>query len=60
MEQLLTLKEVTEILRVSERTIYRYIDSGELKAIKIGQWRFSQDDLSRFIFSKKNNGSHEQ
>ena len=58
MEKLLTLKEVTEILRVSKRTVYRYIDSGELKAIKIGQWRFSQEDLSRFIFSKKKGGGN--
>lgn len=45
----LTVKEVAKILRVSERTIMRYIGSGRLKASKIGQWRVDEGDLRGFV-----------
>ena len=53
--KLLTLKEAAKYLRVSERSINRYIESGRLKASKIGQWRISQKDLEAFLNSTKNN-----
>lgn len=49
MEKLLTLKETAKILRVSERTIMRYLKSGKLKASKLGQWRIKQSDLEKFL-----------
>ena len=49
MEKLLTLKETAKILRVSERTIMRYLKSGKLKASKAGQWRIKQSDLDEFL-----------
>jgi len=49
MEKLLTLKETAKILRVSERTIMRYLKSGKLKASKAGQWRIGQNNLNKFL-----------
>jgi len=49
MDKLLTIKEVAKILRVSERSVNRYIESGKLKASKIGQWRIKQSDLNKFL-----------
>ena len=43
-----TLQEVAELLRVSERSVYRYIDGGKLKATKIGHWRITKKDLDTF------------
>jgi excisionase family DNA binding protein len=51
-DKFLTLKEVQERLRVSERSVFRYIHSGRLKATKVGYWRVSEKDLEEFI--KKN------
>jgi len=48
-EKLLTIKEVAEILRVSERSVMRYIEAGRLIASKIGQWRIRETDLNNFI-----------
>lgn len=45
----LKVKEVAEELRVSKRTVFRYIKSGKLKAVKIGQWRITRTDLNKFI-----------
>jgi len=49
MGKFLTTKEVAEFLRVSERSIFRYIHSGKLKAVKIGYWRIDEKDLKEFI-----------
>jgi len=49
MEKLFTLKETAKILRVSERTILRYLKSGKLKASKLGQWRIKESDLEKFL-----------
>lgn len=44
------LKEIEEILDVSLRTLYRYIDSGRLKANKIGnKWIVTEQSLKDFI-----------
>ena len=48
-EKFLTLREAAKYLRVSERSLYRYISSGRLKATKVGYWRISERDLDAFI-----------
>jgi excisionase family DNA binding protein len=54
MEKLLTLKETAKILRVSERTIMRYLKAGKLKASKVGQWRIKESDLEIFLKENSN------
>jgi len=49
MDKLYTLGEVAKYLRVSERTLFRYIKSGKLRAHHIGQWRISEKDLRKFL-----------
>lgn len=44
------VKQVREILDVSERTIFRLIRDGKLKGFKAGrEWRFEQKDIDAFI-----------
>lgn len=48
LDKFYTLNEVADILRVSRRTIYRYIKMGKLKAVKVhGQWRVSSEEIKR-------------
>ena len=50
MTAFLTTEEVLGYLRVTPRTIYRLIRSGELPAIRIGrQWRFRRTDLDAWL-----------
>jgi excisionase family DNA binding protein len=53
-QKLLNIKEVAEKLRVSQRTIMRYISSKKLRATKVGQWRITQNDLDFFLKSHTN------
>ena len=53
-DKLLTIEEVAETLRVSSRSVNRYIESGRLKASKLGVWRIKQSDLDRFLEETSN------
>lgn len=47
---LYTVREVADLLRVHQRTAYRLITGGSIKAIKIGsQWRVPEQALMDFI-----------
>ncbi len=50
-EKALTLKEVARRLDVSERTITRLAESGELAGYKVGKrsWRFEPADVEDYI-----------
>ena len=48
--ELLTVKQVQDILHLSERTVFRLIQRKELKGFKVGrEWRFEQSDIDDFI-----------
>jgi len=51
MDKLLTPKQVANKLGVSEYTIWRYIKTGELKAIKLTKrnFRIEEKDLIQFL-----------
>jgi len=48
-EKFLSLEDARKILGVSERSMYRYIHTGRLKAYKIGYWKIKETDLQAFI-----------
>ena len=48
--QFYNLKDVAQILSVTERTLHNYIKDGKLKAQKIGgKWKISDENLNKFI-----------
>jgi excisionase family DNA binding protein len=48
--KLYTVEEITDVLKVTQRTVYNYIKKGELKAVKIGKyWRVKLVDLQKFV-----------
>ena len=53
-DEILTLKEVAEHLRLAEKTAYRLAADGELPGFKVGgSWRFTKKDINRWIEKKK-------
>ncbi|MFZ8846506.1 MAG: helix-turn-helix domain-containing protein [Candidatus Hydrothermia bacterium] len=44
-----TIEEIAKLLRVSKKTIYRYIKNLKLKAIKTGKYLIKKSDLVEFI-----------
>jgi len=48
--EILTLKEVAEYLKVTDRTIYRLAGAKRIPAFKVGgTWRFSRADIDAWI-----------
>lgn len=48
-----TLQDLEKMLKVSERTLFRYLDKGWLKGSLRGKWRFTDDDIRKFLNAGK-------
>ncbi len=50
MQKLMTVKEVADILRVSNMTVYRLVKSGSLLAVRVGKnYRIKANDVQAYI-----------
>ena len=53
-DEVLRLREVADLLKVGEKTVYSMAQTGELPAFKVrGQWRFSRKDIDAWIEEQK-------
>lgn len=49
-----SVEQVTNILKVTRRTVYNYLKYGEISAYKEdGKWRIPEDSLLKFIKNGK-------
>lgn len=58
MLELYTIEQIAEKLKVHDRTVRRYIKSGDLLAVNLGSesqpnWRIQEDDFLSFLEKKK-------
>jgi len=50
MQKLMTVKEVADILRVSNMTVYRLVKGGSLPAVRVGKnYRIKTNDVQAYI-----------
>ena len=50
--KIMTIKEVSELLRVKEKTLYQWAELGQIPCIKMnGCLRFDLDDIQRWVKS---------
>lgn len=50
MTELMTLEEVADYLRVTEKTVYRLLRRGKIPATKVGhQWRFHRASIDEWL-----------
>lgn len=53
-DEILTLPEVAQLLKVAEKTVYSMAQKGQLPAFKVGgQWRFKRVDIDLWIEQRK-------
>ena len=56
-DEILTLKEVAEYLKLAEKTAYRLAAEGKLPGFKVGgSWRFRREDVQQWINEQKQIG----
>lgn len=45
-----TVQEAGQVLRISDKTVYRWIQSGKIKGRKVGQkWLISRQEINRVM-----------
>ena len=50
IDDILTIDEVANYLRVSERTVYDWAQKGEIPSGKIGTvWRFKKSEIEKWV-----------
>jgi excisionase family DNA binding protein len=50
MAKLMTVEEVADYLRVTEKTVYRLLERGKIPATKVGrQWRFNNTSIDKWL-----------
>src|SRR4051794_12370038 len=53
-DEIMTLPEVAQLLKVAEKTVYTMAQKSQLPAFKVrGQWRFKRVDIDRWIEQQK-------
>lgn len=51
---ILTIKEVADYLKLTERTLYRLVQEGRVPGFKVGNsWRFKRADIDDWIEIQK-------
>lgn len=52
-DEILTVNDVAEILYIGKNTVYSLLQSGELRAFRLGKsWRIPRECLNQFIMEK--------
>jgi PTS system nitrogen regulatory IIA component len=55
--EIMTIKEVSEFLRVSERTVLDWAQKSEIPSGKLGSsWRFKRDDINQWLNERLSSG----
>ena len=55
-DEILTIQELAEYLKLNEKTAYRLAGEGKLPGFKVGgSWRFKREDLEAWIEQQKDN-----
>jgi excisionase family DNA binding protein len=53
-DEIMTLKEVADYLKLAEKTAYRLAAEGKLPGFKVGgSWRFKREDILKWIEEQK-------
>lgn len=56
-DDIITIKEVAEYLKLTEKTAYRLAVEGKLPGFKVGgAWRFRKSDIDEWIEVRKRHG----
>lgn len=60
-EQIMTIKEVADYLKVHERTVYRLAKKREIPAFKVSNaWRFRKSDIDGWIDKQAISGAEQK
>ena len=54
MGEILTTRELSEYLKLTKVTVYKYVNEGKIPGFKVGsRWRFDKDKIDKLLVSKE-------
>ena len=57
--ELMTAMETCRYLKITQRTLYRYLQNRQIPAFKLGkEWRFVRSDLQQWIRDRSGRAPH--
>ena len=57
-DDILTIRDVAEMLKLTEKTAYRLVSDGEIPGFKVGgSWRFSRKELEKWVAEQNRKAS---
>ncbi|MCK5805801.1 MAG: helix-turn-helix domain-containing protein [Lentisphaeria bacterium] len=60
-EDILTIRDVAEYLKVTEKTVYGLAQKRKIPCFKVGgQWRFKREDLEAWIATQSAKGMEDK
>lgn len=60
-DDILTVKELAEYLKIAEKTAYRFALEGKVPGFKVGNsWRFRKSEIDRWIAEQERRQDGEQ
>ena len=52
-DEILTIREVAELLKINEKTTYKLASAGKIPSFKVGgSWRFQRQEIANWIKRK--------
>lgn len=58
--EILTIREVAEYLKLAEKTVYRLVAEGKIPGFKVGgAWRFRKSEIDRWIIKQEQKSDEE-
>lgn len=56
---IMTIKELSEYLKLKEKTAYKLVADGKIPGFKVGgAWRFRKTEIDKWISKQEKEGSH--
>lgn len=54
-DEILTVKELAEYLKIAEKTAYRFAAEGKVPGFRVGNtWRFKKEEIEKWITAQTN------
>ncbi len=54
LTEIYTIEQLQQILKLSDRTIFRLLKEGKLSGFKLGrEWRFQKSDINAYIQAQR-------
>ncbi|MDC9701256.1 MAG: helix-turn-helix domain-containing protein [Alphaproteobacteria bacterium] len=58
---IMTVKELAEYLKIAEKTAYRFVSEGKVPSFKVGSaWRFKKEEIDSWIKAQCRNNNTEE